>query len=810
MLCPMALKCLLSLALLFVTPMTHAQYITLQGDQFLDEQGEPFFPMIMSYYVDYYYPAGSPPDTVTPSAAQVQSLRYGRSSTLGNDGEYGYPANQGPESILQDLRELKAQGFNTLRFLSNVKTRSNGRMGLEVKEYPTGQHKLLLAIEPPYVPDINVNPTLWFHFNRMLDVCSLANSLGMKVLLEPFMNNAMLAGMPGDPELEEHLELLEVLAGFIHANQVTNILAYELFGEPTYGDQDVDPVHTKAEICQLAKSWNSALKSNDPNHLTTIGGVQFDDVFREGWDPLILDVDFASVHPYPDVSRYEWEADPTTFLDKAFDRYLSLVAWYDKYLTKPYIISETGIQCEEPFSHPSGASNPWISYQANAVYGNEQDQDDFIRAVLPVLKGGRCAGFGWWLMQNGHEDPEPPNGPLPPPPAKMTGRYYGLLRFGEPLQVPGTTGYEHLRKDAAETLVAWAIDPPPVATYEPPAQLDMSHRYYNPYMHPVNTGTVWIDFNDKEYYGTLTGRVVDQFGTPVPGAAVKGYSEVGMIEPQPGDFEVIIYGNFTFSDDAGYFELRAYDPLPNNPGGSDMSEVFDRSLLTLTIGAHESSWQLIGWDAIAQVWTAHQEYAEYELNSIQYRNELELDDIVVWDNETERYEALNSIIAHDVVVIGNVEMQARYSVDLKPGFHAIQGAEFHAYAKPLELDCADLTTVNLKAATGATSTTSVPPSVTHLKPLELDLDFHFERPSVHVSVHPNPSRLFQISLSGFVDERRAWTVLRVYDERGAVVLDHGFSGARYLVDMSGKAPGHYTIQLVQGSGYQSTHPVIVQ
>src|SRR5690606_29928445 len=146
--------------------------------------------------------------------------------------------------------------------------------------------------------------------------------------------------------------------------------------------------------------------------------------------------------------------------------------------TKPYIISETAMACEDP------GSNPWLAYPW-AVYGDEADQEDFIRAVLPVLKGNRCAGFGWWLMQNHHEEGPPPNGPQPPPGpiGAYSGRYFGLLRDGNPLQVPGTTGYEHLRKDAAETLVAWAIDPPPVATYEPPAQLDMAHRYYNPYMH---------------------------------------------------------------------------------------------------------------------------------------------------------------------------------------------------------------------------------------------------------------------------------------------------------------------------------------
>lgn len=411
-------------------------------------------------------------------------MGFGRSSAIGQDGQFGYPFGEGPASILQDLRELKAQGFNTLRFLSNVKTLDDGGVGLLVKEYPTGQNQLRLPLEPPYVPDINVNPTLWFHFSRILDVCSLANSLGMKVLLEPYMTKALLAGMPGDPELAEHLELLEVLASFIDANQVTNLLAYELYGEPTYEDQSVDPVHTKAEICQIAKSWNAAIKTNDPNHLTTIGGVQFDDVFREGWDPLLLDVDFASVHPYPKISRYEWEADPATFLDNAFERFLALITWYDRYLTKPYILSETGLECEQPISHPSGAPNPWISYPY-AAYGDEQVQDDFIRTVLPVLKGGRCAGFGWWIMQNTHELPEPPNGPTAPegPMQDYAGRYFGLLRYGNPSQVPGTTGYEQLRKVAAQTLVQWATDPPATATYEPPALLNMAHRYYNPQMH---------------------------------------------------------------------------------------------------------------------------------------------------------------------------------------------------------------------------------------------------------------------------------------------------------------------------------------
>jgi hypothetical protein len=93
--------------------------------------------------------------------------------------------------------------------------------------------------------------------------------------------------------------------------------------------------------------------------------------------------------------------------------------------------------------------------------------------------------------------------------------------------------------------------------------------------------------------------------------------------------------------------------------------------------------------------------------------------------------------------------------------------------------------------------------------LELDLDFHFEQPTTNVTIYPNPSRLFQISISGFMDERWAWTVVRVYDERGGLVLDQGFSGRNFVLDMTGKATGHYTIQLIRNSGFRAIHAVMV-
>lgn len=806
-----ALRIILAYVLVFFTTAGSAQFITLQGDAFLDENGDPFYPMIMSYYVDYYYPESAVPG-LYPTAAEVQGFGYSRSSALGHDGLFAQPYDQGTQTILQDLRELKAQGFNTLRFLSNVTELEGGAMGVGVKKYPDGQGRLVLPLEPPYIPDVSVNPIFWFHCNSILEVCSLAKSLDMKVLLEPFMNKSMLQGNAADPQLADHVSLLEAFATFIHTHQVTNLLGYELFGEPTFVDWASSPVHTKAQICELARSWNQALKQNDPDHLTTIGCVQIDDVFKEGWDPLLLEVDFASVHPYPNVSYYEYQADPATFMANAYDRFLSLITWYDKYLTKPYILSETGLQCQDPFSYPSGQPNPWIAYPW-AAYGNEQVQDDFIRAILPVLKGSsRCAGFGWWIMQNSHELGDPPNGPTPPTGQfnDYAGRYYGLLRDGDPLQVPGTTGYETMRKTAAQTLVTWASGGVPSGSYEVPSLLNMDHRYYNPPLIPYSNA-VSYDGNGNVYHGTLAGRVLDQFGQPIPGTVVKGMSYAGKLPILGGVIQDVIFGNYTFTDEQGYFELRTYDPLPNNPFvAGDWDEANDRTIQKAELGAHSSSHIILGWDAASQVYTPFQTVGQYELHSMRHREELEMDNVVVGLGEVEAYTALNSIAAHDVLVAGSVDMHARYSVQWQPGFHAAAGSLVHAHLEPVFWECAAIAQADLKSAPPQPH--GVPPHHPNAKvpDREIGLDFHFEPSEPQVTIRPNPGRVFQIQLSNGSRSTPPWTTVQVIDARGAVVVEHVFAGDHAVLDMGTAAPGQYTLRLWQADTHASSHPIVVQ
>ena len=97
--------------------------------------------------------------------------------------------------------------------------------------------------------------------------------------------------------------------------------------------------------------------------------------------PHVLNVDFASVHAYPLVDAWEYDQDPTNFLNAATERYLNMFRHYDAYLRKPYILAETGFSAEDPFEACSMTPNPLIGYPETCL-GNESAQNDFILATV--------------------------------------------------------------------------------------------------------------------------------------------------------------------------------------------------------------------------------------------------------------------------------------------------------------------------------------------------------------------------------------------------------------------------------------------
>lgn len=803
---------------MLIGTIANAQYITVQGDQFYDENGQPFFPMVMNYVVDTYYPTTYLPDPndlptypVTPTPTQVGELRFGRSSLFSDNGWFGFTnPDMGIPSIDQDLAEIKAQGFNTIRLISGAFKKATGPgFYLEAKRFPFGQHYVNVNMDPPYSSDPAINPVSAFYFDRIKVVCDHANALGLKVLVEPVLGTPLVQVQLGDVNHLDHLEFLEVFASYINSLQLHNILGYEFYGEPTFVTLPDGLDRTKAQICELAASWNQAVKAVDPDHLTTIGGVFNDDAFKEGWDPMLLEVDFASMHLYPgpDLYRNLLPSEYSAQLASMIERYQNMIRHYDSYIKKPYVITETGFGGENAFN-PDGTPNTLLVFP-DACHGDEQAQDDFLRATYPMIRDSRSSGYGWWLFHN-------PNWAENPTPSNITQhnlayfveRYYGLLRFDNPHP---TSGWVPSRKTAAITLVDWASNPPPTQQLDPvPDALDMNDRYFNPFLHPENTGIVWTE-DGNSYHGTLTGQVVDQFGNPIAGAIVKGDGYVGRVVS--GDFTSSPkhYSHSTYTDEQGYFELRGCDPLPFNPLEDplfDPSQLKDRTINSFRMGAYASSWTIRGveWGP-PDIFHPFNPNEVYQLNSVKDQFDVIINDIHIEPGSSEDYKGLASLTALDVLVDGNSEMKARYEVNWKPGFHASVGSDVHAFTTPLFVECSDVSSNDLRHRP-----TSIGSTISQAAPFEkqeasIELVFHPNMNRTSVTVFPNPGKVFEVRIHGEV-EGATVTRLNVAASSGEVVFSQSFSGSRALVDLGHVALGHYVFT-VDFEGKRTTHQVII-
>ncbi len=791
-------------SLLCCAQMVHAQYITLQGDRLIDEYGAPFYPVMMSYYVDFYSPNAPLPDH--PSQAEMATVGFGRyvfyTAAMSPPG-YDAPPSQGAMSILQDLNEMKADGFNTVRLINFFKKKDDqDGFTMKINLYPVPDDNQHVSMDPPYSADPTVNPVSAKYFEMILAVCTMANNLGMKVSIEPLIGDAMITAHVGDAVNNDRLAFLQALGAFIHAHEVHNLIAYEFFGEPTLAAVKLGDDKTRQELCELVTSWNETMKAADPDHLTCVGGGYHQDVFKAGWDPMLFPVDFVSIHAYPALDLYE---DPATYKQSMTERYLNEFRFYDRYLIKTFLLDETGFAGEDPFNPPGYTTpNPYLHYPL-ACWGDEQDQQDFVVNTFNPIRSSRCAGYSWWIFHNQWvTDPNAsnttPGNPDYLPLGDFKERYFGLLRFGgaDPNPAPGQTGWEASRKLAAGTFADYAANPPAPAPMDPvPPALDMSDRYFNPYLHPVNNVT-WTGQGGTTpwNYGTLTGRVVDQFGEPIAGAVLMGGAFVSpgfLINSVDDD---VYYNYYTFTDDDGYFEIRGKDPIPEqqmDSPESDPNNLKDRTIQTLEVGAYACSHTGSGW-AGEPGNDAFQPNRTYVLNSLQYRFDPVLDGVVVWSGETEDFTGISTLTAQDVVIGGNTEMKARYEVHLKPGFDATSGSECHIYTTPLNLSCEEISDAQLRSVEQSEESTSGSRSSTRTEKKELPLDFHFAAPSVQLQVFPNPaSNQVKVQLFGSgVEETVNWTLLLLNSE-GKEVLAQPFNGINCELDMAPLASGTYTV-----------------
>jgi len=310
--------------------------ISTPDDQFvsLNESGfaignEEFIPIVLNYKV-----------SLQTDSSSVWPCPY-----LGYNPERKFRFITRDSSLLElkaDLELIRTLGFNSVRIVGigehSVDDKESGDLSVNARY--KNRHDVLL--------DFNNEEQYSQYLKSIEDLLRIAEDCDLKVI---FLTRLF-------HEVESTEENLAKLAG--HFRNDPTIMAWDFFNEPLYFDS---LEHTKREVFDIVDGWQSILKLNAANHLSTIGITGIREVFQ--WDPNLLNVDFLSIHPY--------EYEPEQVRNEMF--------WYNKFIDKPWIVGETAIPAD-------GDSVPY------------EIQTDFAEKTLQQTFNCGGIGYSWWQYKD--------------------------------------------------------------------------------------------------------------------------------------------------------------------------------------------------------------------------------------------------------------------------------------------------------------------------------------------------------------------------------------------------------------------------
>lgn len=302
-------------------------FVRLKDGKFICDK-KPFYPLVLNYIVSLQgndqemWPSPSDsyfPDNIFPSIRKDSAL-------------YQLEAH---------FRLIKKMGFNTLRIVGiGEPSEKINKEKLEISYYYKDNKRKYLFL------DTRVNYDKYL--NAISELVSIAKKVDLKII---FLAQMHAIFYPNSTYLKEIT---------YHFRNEPTIMAYDLFNEPLYFDDDN---REKKDAYQFVKNWNEIQKKNAPLQLSTIGLEGIREVFR--WDPSILDLDFISYHPY--------EYEPNQVLNEIY--------WYMNNTHKPWIIGETAIP----------ADNDSVPYSS---------QLDFARKTLRQTYNCGGIGYSWWQYKD--------------------------------------------------------------------------------------------------------------------------------------------------------------------------------------------------------------------------------------------------------------------------------------------------------------------------------------------------------------------------------------------------------------------------
>lgn len=252
------------------------------------------------------------------------------------------------EACLKELRAdmhlIRQMGFNAVRMV-----------GISEVAFVTDNDKFSILAFRPYIGNnkfkytpLTDTASYRSYFNALAELFNVINEAGLKVIL----------AVRTRPEVLTTESFLDKITTYFR-NDAT-IMAYDLYNEPLYFDK---PERDKKEVYTVTRRWKKLCHRNAPRHLVTIGLEGIREV--HAWDPLTINVDFVSFHPY--------EHEPEQVRNE--------ITWYNRYVKRPWIIGETAIP----------ADNDSVSYDEQKLFAHKTLKQAF-----------NCGawGYSWWQYKD--------------------------------------------------------------------------------------------------------------------------------------------------------------------------------------------------------------------------------------------------------------------------------------------------------------------------------------------------------------------------------------------------------------------------
>lgn len=749
--------------------------VTLQGKYF-QCGGELFYPLATTYSFHVQYPASY---TDYDDLYLTRNNGYGPRTFISGSPCFGDCMYEGCDAvsahnqIVDDLTKMHQMGFNTFRT-----TFGPSFYDASLPPYFSNDEFVLKTVSCN--GDFSSNPLIIktdqidLGRDRMFDfideILQIAHDCGLKVFLDIGYNK-----LTDDVHFETYKEYLELLA--LHINSLDihkrqTLIAYVILEESGYTQSKF----SKSIVCERVSEMYDILKTTDPSHLVSVGGLGVEDVMN--WDPGVMKLDFFCPHlyPYPEPKKGE-----TANADHSVERILGQLFWLKNNSTLPWVIGECGFGATDdaigredttgwPFSWGCGQLHyPLVNGELETpLNGETYTQTTFAETILAMVRDCGGSGFTMWDFQECWAA-NPYGIPLGNP--DVNGDALGLLRHGS------------ANNPSQLSDIGLPIDKPVVSVFrnyldangQPPA-IDITGgqpptNYFDPYNHPTRTN-ISTPLYQKHH---VTGTVEDIDGNPIKDAFVWGFCTLGQLSQYDQEEWDLVY---TFTDNVGAYSLNSIDHFPGYIGDKDF-------IVEVKISAPGASVENPNtWGNISSVYDVVLEKSNILSNAV-------FNGITVPSYQDRDFLAWNSITAEDITIqpYATSEFKALAEIQLNAEFNANFNSEVHLWCTQMFPECS--TFVNYKGP--VSDVTAKKENVENSG--EIELRFQKKPDPNSFVVSPNPSTgVFLVEY--FSEDQSYLKSIVLYEITGRKIQEYSVTGGNFKIDLSEKNQGVYFIKAI--------------